>query len=312
MHEAPEFEPVTLPAKRFAHAWTACFHAAGGDKDDFLTYRTVGLEVFPDLGVRLVCTNRGLLIRAWVPCLHLVDEDGDTFYDEPAIDVAPETVVVVRDLAKRGGALMSYLRTATPLDKDDEDAADGWALTLAPGRIKPDAPNLGSLFDEWGVVFTSPRSQECLPALESAEMVPQQWRHLDAVFSTAAPVAEIKFSSENLAAVAKVPSPAGVAWHFEQPAGLPFVIARLAWFSTDVGLVQGMLAPISTAASTATTPEQDAEADVAPFTRADAETLAADDADPDDEAPSFMEELGVTDDDGHVPKRPRARRDLDD
>jgi hypothetical protein len=279
MHEAPEFAPVTLPAKRFSAAWKAVFNAAGDDKDDFLTYRAVAVEIFDrdsdPQGVRLVCCNRSLMVRCWVPVLAEVDEDGDVFYDEPAPDVAPSVTVVVRDLGKRASSMLSNLLTAKPVDKDDDDAADVWPLTLTPGRITPDVPNLGSLFDEWGVVFTSPREQHCLQALEEMDNFPQQWRHLDVLFA-AGRVSTVRFSASDLAAVARVPSSTGVQFDYEQNRTVGFPIARLSWYTQETGLVHGVLAPVRHVGDP--TPDVDVDP-VERFTPDDAAQLAEDDTD---------------------------------
>lgn len=259
MNEAPDFAAITLPAKRLAAAWTSVFVAAGQDPANFLLYRTVAVEVFPDEGVRLVATNGGLLLRVFVPELALVDEDGDMAYAEPAADEAPAATVVVRDLSKRVLGLMKYLTTAKPVDKEDDDASAMWAVTIAPGKIQPDGqPSLGDLFDEWGVVFTAPRSQECGPSLGEIDHVPHgSWRHIEQ-WAVPGKLDTVRFSPANLAAVASVASADGVTW---QMGNTPTAVTLIGWDHPVAGRVHGLLMPMRPEHDETPTPDDDAQAD---------------------------------------------------
>lgn len=85
-----------------AHAWLAVSAAAGKDKDLPLLFKTVAIEEHTT-GVRLLATDRFIMLTAWVP-------DLDHYYGAaPPIDQAPDRVVVARDADGRGRGLLGYV-----------------------------------------------------------------------------------------------------------------------------------------------------------------------------------------------------------
>ena len=88
----------------FAKAWLAVALASGKDakNDPAVLHRTVAIEEFLR-GVRLVATDRTLLLTAWVPDL---DYDAD---QEPGLDEAPDRVVVAHDGDGRARSLSGYV-----------------------------------------------------------------------------------------------------------------------------------------------------------------------------------------------------------
>lgn len=106
----------TFDAGLLARGWLATHLATGVDEDTPILYGTLLIEMFTD-GARLTATDRTLLLSTWVPCTNAVDEP------IPPLDVAPESVTVIRDPDNRGKALLSYLRKlAAKAAKDDQPA----------------------------------------------------------------------------------------------------------------------------------------------------------------------------------------------
>lgn len=112
--------PIQFDGPSFARAWLSVAQASGTDKDLPGIDRTVAIEHYPRAGLRLVATDRYILLTAWVPELtaeHL---------DEPDLDEAPERVVVARDVDGRGKGLLAYIhRLAKRRAQDLECGVDG-------------------------------------------------------------------------------------------------------------------------------------------------------------------------------------------
>jgi hypothetical protein len=94
---------VRFDGPHLAHAWLAVAAASGTYKDGPpQLYKTVAIEEHPT-GVRLIATDRFVLLTAWVP-------DLDHYYDSaPEFDQAPDRVVVARDADGRGRSLHGYV-----------------------------------------------------------------------------------------------------------------------------------------------------------------------------------------------------------
>ncbi|GAA4117478.1 hypothetical protein GCM10022215_18200 [Nocardioides fonticola] len=104
---------MNFDAPALALAWLSVAQASGSDSTLPTLDRTVAVETFPT-GVRLVATDRYVLLTAWVPAL-----DADTV-DEPTLAEAPDRVVVTQDADARGTGLLSYALKRARLGKDDE------------------------------------------------------------------------------------------------------------------------------------------------------------------------------------------------
>jgi hypothetical protein len=88
----------------FAHAFLAVFNATGTDKHLPTTHKTIALEQHLR-GIRLVASDRAVMLSAFVP-------DLDHYYDNaPTLDVEPERTVVVSDYRGRGRNLMGFVCT---------------------------------------------------------------------------------------------------------------------------------------------------------------------------------------------------------
>lgn len=134
---------MRFDAPTLARAWLAVSAATGTDKDGpAALYKTVAVEVFPH-GVRLVATDRALLLNAWVP------EDDQP---APSIDEAPDRVVVASDSDGRGRGLAGYiLSLANRVNPDD----------YVPGQIA-----LRLDFDVRLPPGSQPAAQETLEGME--------------------------------------------------------------------------------------------------------------------------------------------------
>lgn len=105
---------MRFDAAALATAWLSVAQASGTDSILPTLNRTVAIEQY-DGGVRLVSTDRYILLTAWVP-------DLDTADDAPGIDEAPIRTVVTQDVDQRGKGLLKYLLKVTRWGKDDETA----------------------------------------------------------------------------------------------------------------------------------------------------------------------------------------------
>lgn len=94
---------MRFDAPTFARAWLSVAQASGVEKDLPVLNRTIAIEEYVH-GVRLVATDRFILLTAWVPN---VDTDTDT---EPQIDEAPDRTVIAADLDSRGKSLLNYVQ----------------------------------------------------------------------------------------------------------------------------------------------------------------------------------------------------------
>lgn len=94
---------MRFDAPTFARAWLPVAQASSADKDDLTQFfRTVAIETYGS-GVRLIATDRRIVLTAWCPNL-------DALYDdEPALDEAPDRTVIAADLDKRGAGLLGYV-----------------------------------------------------------------------------------------------------------------------------------------------------------------------------------------------------------
>lgn len=112
---SPLPDPIRFDAPSFARAWLSVAQASGKDPDLPSLDRTVAIEHYPRYGVRLVATDRYMLLTAWVP------ELGALHLHEPTLEEAPERTVVTKDLDGRGKGMLAYVhRVAKRLARDRE------------------------------------------------------------------------------------------------------------------------------------------------------------------------------------------------
>jgi hypothetical protein len=92
---------MRFDAPTFARAWLSVAQASSADKDLPTLNRTVAVEEFLH-GVRLVATDRFVLLTAWVPNI-------DTKINaEPGLDEAPDHTVISCDEDGRVKSLLGY------------------------------------------------------------------------------------------------------------------------------------------------------------------------------------------------------------
>lgn len=95
---------MRFDAPVFAKAWLAVALASTNDKNLVAFHKTVALDVY-ETGVRLIATDRFMVLTAWVPNL---DTSNDS---EPQIDEAPDRTIIAADLDGRGKSLLGYALT---------------------------------------------------------------------------------------------------------------------------------------------------------------------------------------------------------
>lgn len=104
---------MRFDAPTFARAWLSVAQASSSDKDLVTLDRTVAVEEFP-AGVRLVATDRYMLLTAWVPDLD------SKFGQEPELEEAPDRTVITKDSDGRGKGLLDYVVKIARRDELDE------------------------------------------------------------------------------------------------------------------------------------------------------------------------------------------------
>lgn len=104
-------------------AWLSVAQASGSDANLPTLDRTVAIEQH-DHGIRLVATDRYVLLTAWVPALDAVDDE------PPVIDAAPLRTVVTQDSDARGKGLLGYAIKLAKLGKDEEKPYGDLVLEL--------------------------------------------------------------------------------------------------------------------------------------------------------------------------------------
>jgi len=102
-----------------AHAWLAVFAAAETNKNGpGELYKTIAIEEFYN-GVRLLATDRRIMLTAWVP-------DLDSDFSTPGSDEVPDRVIVARDDDGRARSILGYVLTLHQRMKaEDLDVPDG-------------------------------------------------------------------------------------------------------------------------------------------------------------------------------------------
>lgn len=163
--EAGAVTRATFDAAQFARAWLSVAHASG--KDDALPViaRTIAIESYLH-GVRLVATDRYVLLRSWVP-------NTDTgIDDEPGIDELPDLTVIAADVDGRARNLLAYLLKQA----DDEDVETLHVrLILDETDYDPDAPTFDGM-DRLCVVIDYPGRERLRLPTRDGEF--PDWRNI--------------------------------------------------------------------------------------------------------------------------------------
>lgn len=101
---------MRFDAPTLARAWLSVAQASSADKDLPTLNKTVAIEEYLH-GVRLVSTDRFVLLTAWVPN---IDTDTDA---EPALDEAPDRTVIAADVDGRCRNLLGYVLSLANRDE---------------------------------------------------------------------------------------------------------------------------------------------------------------------------------------------------
>lgn len=191
-----------------AHAWLAVAAASGTDKDVPTLYRTVAIEEHLT-GVRLLATDRAVLLTAWVP-------DLEHHYESPPdFDIAPERVIVSRDADGRGRGLLGYVCALGNRDTDDTPGNIELSLTfderLPVGSHGPQDALEG--MEPTYTVLSVPDVEKVYLEIVTAEF--PEWRHITATHRKVR-TDHISLNAEILERLAKVRKHAAgrLVWYF--------------------------------------------------------------------------------------------------
>lgn len=171
---------MIFDAPTLSLGWLAVAQASCPDKDAVVLHRTIAIEVHRH-GVRLLATDRFVLLNAWVP------DVGHGHEDEPPLEEAPDRTVIVRDTDQRGRGLLAYLlqlaaRIARERDRDLDHGELRAAIEFdvrMPDGARPDADALflDGLEPKYLVLDVPDLERVYLPVIESAY---PDWRHIHA------------------------------------------------------------------------------------------------------------------------------------
>lgn len=253
---------MRFDAPTLTRAWLAVENASSGRKDDPVTLsRTIAIEEFTN-GVRLVATDRFILLTAWVPDLN-VDND-----EEPTLAEAPDRTVIAQDPDARGKGFMKYLRTLCHREDPDGLNPDGAREVRIdfdvriPAGTDPQGAFEG--MDPTFVVLDSPDLERVYLPVVEAEY--PEWRKVTLGFEAEFTKA-LAFTPEIVGRVAKVGAYADgpLVWSF----GGAGRVSAVSWPESDphVGgfvmprkwVIDGEPAPESPDAVAAEEADEDAE-----------------------------------------------------
>jgi hypothetical protein len=182
-----------------ARAWLAVAQASSTDKDDLsVFFKTVAIEAFPT-GVRLVATDRVIMLTAWVPALDVHN------HRTPGLDEAPDRTIVAADLDGRGKGLLGYVLQLDKREDPDGVHPEGTReVRLSFDERMPVDGQRDSTFDgmesTYVVVDVPDKERVWLPIVQDTYPA---WR--DIVLSHSSQSAEdIAFNPERIERVAKV------------------------------------------------------------------------------------------------------------
>jgi hypothetical protein len=181
----------------FARAWLSVALASGNDKDLVQLHKTVAIEEYPT-GVRLVSTDRFILLTAWVPST-------DAGSAEPLLDEVPDRTVIARDADGRGKSLLSYVLKLVRREREDYPDAEIPLTLTFDARLPAGHPGGDDALDGMEptyVVLEVPDTERVY--LETVAMVSYpSWRALVDGFS-AETTKVVSFATDRLHRLGKV------------------------------------------------------------------------------------------------------------
>lgn len=173
---------MRFDAPTFARAWLSVREAAATRDDAAVLAKTVAIEEY-DNGVRLVSTDRFMLLTAWV---------GDIDHDdnEPTLAEVPIRTVIAYDGDGRGKSLLGYVLTLGRRMETDKLPLGTLEITVDLGIEKPLAPNDPEGFEGMAPVHVRlkvPDTEEVWLAAVSDKY--PDWRGLSHTFAAVATTA---------------------------------------------------------------------------------------------------------------------------
>lgn len=165
---------MRFEAPVFAKAWLAVALASGTDKMLSTLHKTVAIEVY-DTGVRLLATDRYILLTAWVPDL---DTSNDSM---PDVADAPLRTVVAADLDSRGKSLLTYTLTLWRRMLDSEGMmpeGEDFDVNIEFDQRMPNDAEAGTFegMESRYVILDVPDTERVW--LQTVESDYPDWRHL--------------------------------------------------------------------------------------------------------------------------------------
>lgn len=229
---------MKLDGPDLARAWLPVAAAASVNRDDLALYKVTAIEVHPN-GIRLVATDRRLLLTAWVP-------DLDHYYDSPpSIDEAPDRIVAAFDQDGRAKSMLGYiLALQARLHTDLSEYAPGeieisldFDVRLPAGSSEPTLEGLEPTY----AVLSVPDTEKVYVQAYAAERFPD-WRPLTEAH-TLGTGSGVTMETDILERVAKTRKHTGKALVW-QPGPTPQDAVRLVFTQSDPH-VHGFVLPAS-------------------------------------------------------------------
>lgn len=227
---------MRFDAPTLAHAWLAVAQAAGTDKNLPILRKTVAIEEHIR-GVRLISTDRFVLLTAWVPEISF-------HYDKvPDFDEAPLRTVIASDVDGRGRSLLGYVCALVNRDYDEDEYAPGQLEVEVefdarmPAGTGGGAETLEGLEPTYTVLQVRDVEKVYLPVVEGTF---PDWRAIASSF-TAATTSAVALNPEVVERLAKVRKHADgpLLWEFGGADK-----AALVEYSNSDPLVHGVVMPV--------------------------------------------------------------------
>lgn len=122
---------IVVSGGSLSRAWCAVALASSDDDSRPVFYRSVLVEQYNGVGIRLTATDSYWLAQCWVPAFEIVDDlAGST---DPGLDVIADQIAIIRDEDHRVRDLMRHIARLTK-----DPAVPDVAINLTLNRYQPD------------------------------------------------------------------------------------------------------------------------------------------------------------------------------
>lgn len=135
----PDLPALTIPSLPLHDVWQPIW-AAHDDNKELPSFRQITIEWHHGQGIRLICTNRQVLLAGWLP----LDPD-DT---EPHISELPDDTTTVVDTGQRGLGLIKYAAACAKADKDEDGRWHNTTIEVRPARSSRNTPALAEALEQ--------------------------------------------------------------------------------------------------------------------------------------------------------------------